>query len=187
MLGRMGSGLTPPKHGLRSEWISCTRMRPPASRRADPAGTGAPHRLDEDAHVGGPADASRSTVRADVDARSPRTGRSARPCRPPRRRRTAGARRRTAVRGSSPRATARMSGPAAAPVGDLTLKPLSVHGLWEAVIMMPAAAPRSTTSKEVIWVGHGVARDRRPGCRGPAAPRGRGARSTRERSAGRRR
>ena len=46
-----------------------------------------------------------------------------------------------------------MSGPAAAPVGDLTLKPLSVHGLWLAVMTMPAAAPRSTTSYELIWVG----------------------------------
>ena len=40
----------------------------------------------------------------------------------------------------------RISGPAAAPVGDLTLKPLSVQGLWLAVMTMPAAAPRSTTS-----------------------------------------
>ncbi len=39
-----------------------------------------------------------------------------------------------------------ISGPAAEPVGALTLKPLSVHGLWLAVIMMPAAADRSTTS-----------------------------------------
>ena len=31
--GRMGSGLTPPKYGLRSLWISVTRIRPPASRR----------------------------------------------------------------------------------------------------------------------------------------------------------
>ena len=46
-----------------------------------------------------------------------------------------------------------MSGPAAAPVGALTLKPLSVHGLWEAVITIPAAAPRWTTSYELIWVG----------------------------------
>ena len=29
---------------------------------------------------------------------------------------------------------------------DFTLKPLSVHGLWLAVITTPAAAPRSTTS-----------------------------------------
>jgi len=36
--------------------------------------------------------------------------------------------------------------PAAAPVDDLTLKPLSVHGLWLAVMTIPAAAPRSTTS-----------------------------------------
>ena len=46
-----------------------------------------------------------------------------------------------------------MSGPAAEPLGDLTLNPLSVHGLWLAVITMPAAEPRSTTSYELIWVG----------------------------------
>ena len=46
-----------------------------------------------------------------------------------------------------------MSAPAAAPVGDLTLNPLSVHGLCEAVITMPAAEPRWTTSYELIWVG----------------------------------
>ena len=39
-----------------------------------------------------------------------------------------------------------MSAPAAAPVGDFTLNPLSVHGLCEAVITIPAAAPRWTTS-----------------------------------------
>ena len=46
-----------------------------------------------------------------------------------------------------------MSAPAAAPVGALTLNPLSIHGLWLAVMTMPAAAPRSTTSYELIWVG----------------------------------
>ena len=49
--------------------------------------------------------------------------------------------------------TASMSGPPAEPWGDLTLNPLSVHGLWLAVITTPAAAPRSTTSYELIWVG----------------------------------
>ena len=53
--------------------------------------------------------------------------------------------------------TARMSGLAAAPVGDLTLKPLSVHGLCDAVIITPHANPCSTTSYEVIWVGIGSA------------------------------
>ena len=48
---------------------------------------------------------------------------------------------------------ASISGPAAAPVGDLTLKPLSVQGLWLAVMTMPAAAPRWTTSNEDICVG----------------------------------
>ena len=46
-----------------------------------------------------------------------------------------------------------ISGPAAAPVGDLILKPLSVQGLWLAVITMPAAALRCTTSNEDICVG----------------------------------
>ena len=49
--------------------------------------------------------------------------------------------------------TASISGPAAEPDGDLTLKPLSVQGLWLAVMTMPAEAPRSTTSYELIWVG----------------------------------
>ncbi len=49
--------------------------------------------------------------------------------------------------------TPRMSAPAAAPVGALTLNPLSTHGLWLAVMTMPADAPRSTTSYELIWVG----------------------------------
>ena len=49
--------------------------------------------------------------------------------------------------------TDRISAPAAAPVGALTLKPLSTHGLWLAVMTIPAADPRSTTSYEHIWVG----------------------------------
>ena len=49
--------------------------------------------------------------------------------------------------------TPRMSAPAAAPVGALTLNPLSTHGLWLAVMTMPAAAPRWITSNELIWVG----------------------------------
>ena len=49
--------------------------------------------------------------------------------------------------------TDRISAPAAAPVGALTLKPLSTHGLWLAVMTIPAAEPRSTTSYELIWVG----------------------------------
>ena len=49
-----------------------------------------------------------------------------------------------------------MSDPAAAPVGDFTLNPLSVHGLCEAVMTIPAAAPRCTTSYELICVGTAV-------------------------------
>jgi hypothetical protein len=48
---------------------------------------------------------------------------------------------------------ASMSAPPAAPVGAFTLKPLSTHGLWLAVMTMPAAEPRWTTSYELIWVG----------------------------------
>ena len=33
------------------------------------------------------------------------------------------------------------------------MNPLSVHGLWLAVMTIPAAALRSTTSYELIWVG----------------------------------
>ena len=38
------------------------------------------------------------------------------------------------------------------------MKPLSVHGLWLAVITMPAAAPRSTTSNDRHLRRHGVRR-----------------------------
>ena len=33
------------------------------------------------------------------------------------------------------------------------MKPLSVHGLWLAVMTMAAADPRLTTSSDDIWVG----------------------------------
>jgi len=46
-----------------------------------------------------------------------------------------------------------ISGPPAAPEGALTLNPLSTQGLWLAVMTIPAAAPRSTTSYELICVG----------------------------------
>jgi len=46
-----------------------------------------------------------------------------------------------------------ISPPAAAPVGAFTLNPLSVQGLWLAVMTIPAAEPRRTTSSEDIWVG----------------------------------
>ena len=49
----------------------------------------------------------------------------------------------------------------------------------------PHAAPRSTTSYEVICVGIGRGRERPPGCRGRAAPPRPRRRSTRSRSAGR--
>ena len=54
MFGRIGSGLRPPKYGLRSWWISRTWMRPPLQQPADPAGPGAVQRIDEDRHVGRP-------------------------------------------------------------------------------------------------------------------------------------
>ena len=54
MFGRIGSGLTPPKYGLRSWWISVTRIRPPASsREIQPAP--APYiGSTSTGHVGGP-------------------------------------------------------------------------------------------------------------------------------------
>ena len=63
MFGRIGSGLTPPKYGLRSWWISVTRIRAPAGEQAgDPARAGALHRLDEDDRSAA-LSASRSSVR----------------------------------------------------------------------------------------------------------------------------
>ncbi len=46
-----------------------------------------------------------------------------------------------------------MAGAAAPPVSALTLKPLSVHGLWLAVITIPAPALSSRVKKETTWVG----------------------------------
>ena len=159
MLGAMGSGLTPPNHGLRSLWISVTWILPPASSRGiQPAPE--PHigstrtrmsaaqrveverpldvdlvpvegveRLD---HAGGLAvgEGTRGRCLAGVLADGP------------------------LERGQDLRA-GRGAG-----LGDLTLKPLSVHGLCEAVIITPQAALRSTTSYEVIWVGIGLAGER---------------------------
>ena len=48
---------------------------------------------------------------------------------------------------------ASISGAAAPPVSALTLKPLSVHGLWLAVITIPAPAPSSRVKKLPTWVG----------------------------------
>ena len=126
----------------------------------DPARARAVQRLDEHGDV-------RRPERVEVQRRprrtpgSPRTGRTTRRARPPRRPRAAGG------RWPAPRCAAipasivgSMSAPAAAPVGDLTLNPLSVQGLCDAVITMPAAAPRWTTSYELIWVGTAVPADR---------------------------
>ena len=52
MFGRIGSGLTPPKYGLRSWWISVDPDPPAGQQPRDPAGPGAPHRVDEDVDVG---------------------------------------------------------------------------------------------------------------------------------------
>ena len=150
----------PPKNGFRSLWISVTRIRPPREQARDPAGAGAVQRLDEDRDVGRP-----QRVEVDRPTEEPlvarRTGRTARRARRPRRRRSAGARsRRRRWPRSSPRGRTGSPRPAAAPVGALTLKPLSVHGLWEAVITIPAAAPRWTTSYELIWVGTAAGRER---------------------------
>ena len=155
MFGRIGSGLTPPKYGLRSWWISVTRIRPPPSSRGEPARAGAVHRLDEDVDVGRlqrvevdrPADVPLVALeRVEALDEAGRLGIGKRPALdrgPPL----------PAIAASM---TDRISGPAAAPVGDLTLKPLSVHGLWLAVMTIPAAAPRWTTSYELIWVGTAV-------------------------------
>ncbi len=48
---------------------------------------------------------------------------------------------------------ASISGAAAPPVSALTLKPLSVHGLWLAVITIPAPACISRVKKLPTWVG----------------------------------
>ena len=137
MFGRIGSGLTPPKIRV-ALLVDLVDPDPPAGQQPrQPAAPGAPHRVDQDRHVGGLA-ARRGRPSAGRTARSPRTGRTARRARPPRRRRTAAARGRPR---RSPRAgasmTPRISAPAAAPVGALTLNPLSTHGLWLAVMTMP--------------------------------------------------
>ena len=145
MCGRIGSGLTPPKYGLRSWWSSVTRIRPPSSSRlSQPAPE--PHSGSTSTEMSAAFSASRSTVRR-TNCSYPSYGskRSTNPAA------SASASGRRSI-GSPPlRAicasiTARISWPAAAPVGALTLNPLSVHGLWLAVITMPAAAPRDTTS-----------------------------------------
>src|SRR5258708_29856637 len=49
-----------------------------------------------------------------------------------------------------------MSGPAAAPVSAFTLNPLSIHGLWLAVITMPAFAFLRIVAHENDCVGEAV-------------------------------
>src|SRR5258708_8145791 len=49
-----------------------------------------------------------------------------------------------------------MSGPAAAPVSALTLKPLSIHGLWLAVMTIPAFAFLRIVAQENDCVGDAV-------------------------------
>ena len=80
MFGRIGSGLTPPKYGLRSWWISVDPDPAAGEQPRDPARAGAPHRLDEDVHVGGLA-ARRGRASGAGTARSPSNGsnRSTRP------------------------------------------------------------------------------------------------------------
>ena len=143
--GRIGSGLIPPKYGFRSWWISVTRIFPPArSRGIQPAP--APYIGSTRMLTSAALRASRSTVRR-TKRSYPSNGskRSTRPAASA----SAKGRRSMAVpplRAICASRTARISGPAAAPDGDLTLKPLSVHGLWLAVMTIPAAEPRSTTS-----------------------------------------
>ena len=62
MFGGIGSGLTPPKYGLRSGWISVTRILPPASSRGiQPAP--APHIGSTRTAMSAAFSASRSSVR----------------------------------------------------------------------------------------------------------------------------
>src|SRR5258708_36086401 len=49
-----------------------------------------------------------------------------------------------------------MSGPAAAPVSAFTLNPLSIHGLWLAVMTMPAFAFLRIVAHEDDCVGGAV-------------------------------
>ena len=55
--------------------------------------------------------------------------------------------------------TDRISAPAAAPVGALTLKPLSTHGLWLAVMTIPAADPALDDLVRGHLGRHGVDRE----------------------------
>ena len=126
-LGWIGSGFTPPKYGLRSWWISVTRMRPPASSREiqpepEPQ-SGSWHR-----HVGraqrievqgAPHEPLVAVVRVEALDQPGRLGIRERPPL-----HLVGA-----VLGQ-PRLDDRQHlGAAAAPVGALTLNPLSTHGL----------------------------------------------------------
>ena len=56
--------------------------------------------------------------------------------------------------------TLRISGPAAAPVGALTLKPLSTHGLWLAVMTMPGGRAALDDLVRAHLGRHGVLRER---------------------------
>ena len=127
----------------------------PAAREqaADPAGAGAPHRVDEHVEV-------RRLERIEVDRPADELLVAVERIEPLDEPGRLGVRQRPALDcaampliDSRASTTARISGPAAAPVGAFTLKPLSTHGLWLAVMTMPAAAPRSTTSYELICVG----------------------------------
>ncbi len=186
MFGRIGSGLTPPKYGLRSWWISVTRIRPPARRRREPARAGAPHRLDEDVDVGRlegvevdrpPDEPLVALVRVVALDEAGRLGVGERPAldRPCRR---SGDRRLEDGEDVRPggRAGRRLDleavvGPRVVAGGD--------HD-----------AGRGAALDDLVRAHlgrHGVPGDRRPGCRGRGGPRRRPRRSAPRRTAGRRR
>ena len=144
-------GVDPPKYGLRSLWISVIRIRPSRSRRGiQPEPT--PYSGSTRREVGGlqlvevdrPADELLVALEQ-VEALD-QPGRLGVGQRPALDRRAAVLRDRRLEDRQDVAARGR-------PLGALTLKPLSVHGLCDAVITIPAAAPRSTTSYELIWVG----------------------------------
>src|SRR5438045_1614260 len=78
-----------------------------------------------------------------------------------------------------------IAGPPAAPVSAFTLKPLSVQGLCEAVITIPAFAFRRIVAHEKDWVGAAaVARCTFTSCAATTAAAGRGAELRPDREAG---
>ena len=152
-VGRDGLRVDAPEPGIAlgmdlayGDLAACQQPRDPARART-------PHGVDQDAARRRPA-GSRGPGSVRRTPHSPDTGRSgARGLRPPHPPSAVSAGMPPRLAWMAPSTTDRMSAPAAAPDGDLILKPLSVQGLWDAVIITPHAKPCSTTSYEVICVG----------------------------------